>query len=73
MLEALREYLAIERENTQRTEAAIAAADRGEFATDEEMEAIFAEYGGTPEERAAYRQEAEGEEILDVRHAARKP
>ncbi|MGH2411804.1 MAG: CopG family ribbon-helix-helix protein [Chloroflexota bacterium] len=55
--EALHEYLARQAEDLARIEHAIAQADRGEFATDEEMEKLFTEFGGPPEKRAALRQE----------------
>jgi RHH-type rel operon transcriptional repressor/antitoxin RelB len=57
MNEALQEYLAREAEDLARLERAISMADRGEFASEEEMESLYAEFAGTPEERAALRKE----------------
>jgi RHH-type rel operon transcriptional repressor/antitoxin RelB len=42
--EALREYLKFEVEQIRKIREGIAAADRGDFATDEEVEAFFARY-----------------------------
>lgn len=42
--EALREYLKFEAEQIRRIQEGVAAADRGDFATDEEVEAFFAKY-----------------------------
>jgi RHH-type transcriptional regulator, rel operon repressor / antitoxin RelB len=42
--EALREYLKFEAEQIRRIQEGVAAADRGEFATDEEVQAFFAKY-----------------------------
>jgi len=44
-LEALRERVAHELWDLEQTRLAIAEADRGEFATDDEMKALFAKYG----------------------------
>ena len=44
-MEALSEYLDWRLPQTQDLEQAIAAADRGEFATDAEVEAVFKRYG----------------------------
>lgn len=41
----LREYLHFEAEQIAKIQAGIAAADRSDFATDEEVEAFFAKYG----------------------------
>ncbi len=51
--EALHEYLAREIGDLARIEQAIAQADHGDFATDDEMEELFTEFGGTHDERAA--------------------
>jgi len=55
--EALHEYLAREIEDVARIRQAVTQADNGEFATDAEMEALFSEFGGSPDERAALRAE----------------
>jgi RHH-type transcriptional regulator, rel operon repressor / antitoxin RelB len=55
--EALQEYLVREVEDLARVAQAVAQANRGEFATDEEMEELFTEFGGTPDARAALRAE----------------
>jgi RHH-type rel operon transcriptional repressor/antitoxin RelB len=52
-MEALSEYLAWRIPQVQDLKAAIAAADRVEFADDEEIEAVFAKYDVKP--RAAKR------------------
>lgn len=41
----LREYLHFESEQIAKIQAGVAAADRGEFASDEEVNAFFAKYG----------------------------
>lgn len=41
----LREYLHFEAAQIAKIQAGIAAADRGDFATDEEVEAFFAKFG----------------------------
>jgi len=41
----LREYLHFEAEQIAKIQAGIGAADRGEFASDEEVNAFFAKYG----------------------------
>ncbi len=43
-MEALSEYLAWRIPQVQDLKAAIAAADRGEFASDEEVEAVYAKH-----------------------------
>lgn len=43
---ALREYVEAEAKQIQDIEQAIAEADRGEFASDSEVSAFFARYGG---------------------------
>ena len=43
--EALREYMAWRVPQMRDLKKAIAAADRGEFATDDEVESFFAQYG----------------------------
>ena len=43
---ALREYVEAEAKQIQDIEHAIAEADRGEFASDSEVSAFFARYGG---------------------------
>jgi RHH-type transcriptional regulator, rel operon repressor / antitoxin RelB len=43
-VEALREYLEVQAWQIAEIKAGIAEADRGEFATDEEVQAIFAKY-----------------------------
>jgi RHH-type transcriptional regulator, rel operon repressor / antitoxin RelB len=53
--EALQEYLVREVEDLARIAQAVAQADRGEFVTDEEMEGLFTEFGGTPDQRAVLR------------------
>lgn len=42
--EALREYLKFEADQIRRIKEGVAAAERGDFATDEEVEAFFAKY-----------------------------
>ena len=42
--DALRRYLRFEEEQIRKIQDGVVAADRGEFATDEEIEAFFAEY-----------------------------
>jgi predicted transcriptional regulator len=42
--EALREYLRFEVEQVRKVEDGVAAANRGEFASDEEVEAFFERY-----------------------------
>ncbi|TAN12255.1 MAG: hypothetical protein EPN34_04740 [Burkholderiaceae bacterium] len=44
-LEALTSYLASQRWQVQDIEAGLAEADRGEFATEAEVAAVFARYG----------------------------
>jgi predicted transcriptional regulator len=44
--QALREYLKFEAQQIRRIQEGVAAADRGDFATDEEVEAFFAKYAG---------------------------
>lgn len=44
-LEALRERLAYELWDLDQTRLALDEADRGVFATDDEMQALFAQYG----------------------------
>ena len=41
----LREYLHFEAAQITKIQAGIAAADRGEFASDQEVDAFFAKYG----------------------------
>ena len=43
---ALREYVEAEAKQIQDIEQALAEADRGEFASDSEVSAFFARYGG---------------------------
>lgn len=43
-VEALRDYLEVQAWQIAEIKAGIAEADRGEFATDEEVQAIFAKY-----------------------------
>lgn len=43
---ALRDYVAAESWQIQDIEQGIAEADRGEFASDDEVKAFFAKYGG---------------------------
>jgi RHH-type rel operon transcriptional repressor/antitoxin RelB len=65
LTEALREYLAWERDNQARLDASIAQADRGEFADEHDLQAwkesLFTQAGITPEERALHAREAEHE------------
>ena len=42
--EALREYIEFEAEQMRKIQEGITAADRGAFATDDEVEAFFAQY-----------------------------
>ena len=42
--EALREYLKFEAEQIRKIKEGVAAAERGDFATDEDVEAFFAKY-----------------------------
>jgi len=44
-LEALRRYVAVETWQVARIVEGIRAADAGEFATEEEVEAVFTKYG----------------------------
>ncbi len=55
--EALQEYLVREVEDLARVAQAVAQADRSEFATNEEMEGLFTEFGGVPDQRAVLRAE----------------
>jgi predicted transcriptional regulator len=43
--EALEDYLEFQAWQVRKIEAGLAAADRGEFATDDEVAAVFAKYG----------------------------
>ena len=45
--EALAEWLAFQRGQIEKIEAGLAAADRGEFASDEEVARVVAKYGVT--------------------------
>ena len=43
---ALREYLRFEAAQIRKIQRGLAAADNGDFASDEEVDAFFAKYGG---------------------------
>ena len=53
VMEAVGEYLAWRMPQVQDLQAAISAADAGEFASDSEVEAVFARYTATPVEAKA--------------------
>jgi RHH-type transcriptional regulator, rel operon repressor / antitoxin RelB len=55
--DVLNAYLEQENMERERSRAGVAEADRGEFASDEEIEALFARYGG-PNRDALRRQSA---------------
>ena len=53
VMEAVGEYLAWRMPQVQDLQAAISAADAGEFASESEVEAVFARYAATPAEAKA--------------------